>query len=206
MGFPKRSQSKTPILAFDGSNPPHSTRTAHVCPRCRARVIDLPTTCNICNLPLVSVHTGRGANKLAGHGEYGPVRGLIEYGDVSSSSGVLVAPGSLVPPPVPRAAIHRAGRQGLATGRSLPGKQIRQRKAVTGPRQLPTHLPTPSLLRRLGVFAWCCRAVGATWTQTRRRWCGCNARRARRCSASTVTSGSTRASTTAPDAAARDKL
>jgi len=55
MGFPNRVHTPhAPTLAFDGANPPRPTTVAHVCPRCQARVADLPTACNVCTLPLVS--------------------------------------------------------------------------------------------------------------------------------------------------------
>lgn len=64
MGFPNRLLTETPTLAFDGSNPPRPTRTAHVCPRCKARVADLPTACNVCSLPLVRVLMIEGYTRL----------------------------------------------------------------------------------------------------------------------------------------------
>lgn len=55
MGFPNRIHTPhAPALAFDGGNPPRPSTVAYVCPRCLARVTDLPTACNLCTLPLVS--------------------------------------------------------------------------------------------------------------------------------------------------------
>jgi len=54
MGFPNKKQSELPSLAFDGTSEPKLKKVAFICPRCENRVTDLPITCNVCNLPLVS--------------------------------------------------------------------------------------------------------------------------------------------------------
>ena len=53
MGFPRREQSATPLLGYQGSAlVPLST--AFVCPRCATRAAEVPSICAVCTLPLVS--------------------------------------------------------------------------------------------------------------------------------------------------------
>lgn len=54
MGFPSKKHSEVPSLSFDGTPEPKLKKVAFICPRCENRVTDLPITCNVCNLPLVS--------------------------------------------------------------------------------------------------------------------------------------------------------
>ena len=53
MGFPRRQVLETAALAWSGGLAVPSGK-AYVCPKCRARNVDLPTSCAGCSLPLVS--------------------------------------------------------------------------------------------------------------------------------------------------------
>ena len=49
MGFPER---KTGVLSLCACHQSFTT-TGYICPRCKSKSCDLPTTCSVCNLSLV---------------------------------------------------------------------------------------------------------------------------------------------------------
>lgn len=106
-------------------NPPRhkhiNSQVAYVCPRCQARVADLPTACNVCSLPLVRASCNN----------------IPHPNDISTDiptqtnqpttptyppqpPGLLLPPGAVLPPPLPRPALQGAGRQGEPRARRLP--------------------------------------------------------------------------------------
>lgn len=52
MGFPKR-QDRFPSIGYS-TNQQAYTVSGYLCPRCKTKTTDLPSTCSICELPLVS--------------------------------------------------------------------------------------------------------------------------------------------------------
>ena len=67
MGFPTRviEKAKEPALFTWDMNNLVLSRVAFKCPRCRSRVLDLPTDCSLCNLPLIfSSHIARSYHHL----------------------------------------------------------------------------------------------------------------------------------------------
>lgn len=53
MGFPRRRETDVLSWGFQGATDRMSTAGYH-CPRCDTKAMDLPTTCQVCSLPLVS--------------------------------------------------------------------------------------------------------------------------------------------------------
>jgi transcription initiation factor TFIIH subunit 2 len=74
MGFPNRSFDVTPSFAYDGRNV-IVTSSSYVCPRCCARVTEIPAQCAVCSLQLnSSSHIARSYHHLF------PVENFVECG------------------------------------------------------------------------------------------------------------------------------
>lgn len=65
MGFPIRERSDVPSLIHINSHKSCFTRTAYLCPRCKAKSSELPTDCQVCGLKLVlAPHLARSFHHL----------------------------------------------------------------------------------------------------------------------------------------------
>jgi len=65
MGFPSRTFDTFPMLAYDGTGEVVVTSTSYLCPRCGARVAEIPTKCSVCSLQLnSSSHIARSHHHL----------------------------------------------------------------------------------------------------------------------------------------------
>lgn len=65
MGFPTRKKSEIPTLVHASRDTKLLARTAYTCPRCRAKIQELPADCVVCGLKLVlSPHLARSFHHL----------------------------------------------------------------------------------------------------------------------------------------------